>query len=256
MQEPAHEHFEKDRRYHELIAQEYDNVVVSPRKITNDLLFKQFSRFVKPGHRMLDIACGTGHMTMRFANFFSEVTAIDHSKAMLTQARYKATSKNFKHINFIERDVLAYLADETEDRFDFITCVGFLHHLPAGQIPNVITNIFKLMRQSGIFLLSEPIKIQQEATPSLIQEWNRNSLAAKTRYSAQAEEPDEEPLDSTFLIECVSNVGSLLKIQRNFEIFPHHSPPSYWDKLTIKLMNKIYGRKGNVMTIASRKIQG
>jgi hypothetical protein len=45
------EHFEKDRAYHQAIAAEYDAVVVAPRKLTNDLLFQRFARFVRPGRR-------------------------------------------------------------------------------------------------------------------------------------------------------------------------------------------------------------
>lgn len=96
----------------------------------------------------------------------------------------------------------------------------------------------------------------------MIREWNRNSLAVKTGYSIavktgysiEVEEPDEEPLDSKFFIECVSNMSLLLKVQRNFEIFPHHSQLSYGDILAIKLMNRVFGRKGNVMTMVSYKI--
>jgi hypothetical protein len=79
-------------------------------------------------------------------------------------------------------------------------------------------------------------------------------VAFQTRYSSQVEEPDEEPLDSQFLYECLNNLGLLLKVQRHFEIFPHNSPPNYWDRLAIMLMNRIYGQKGNVMTIAVNKM--
>jgi ubiquinone/menaquinone biosynthesis C-methylase UbiE len=254
MNELVTKHFEKDLHYHEIIAKEYDIVVVSPRKVANDILFRQFSKFIEPGHRMLDIASGTGHMMMRFATRFSEVTAVDHSRAMLAQARHKAAEGSLKHIKFIEQDVLSYLANEKQDHFDFVTCVGFLHHLPVGQIPKVIANILKLIRKSGVLLLSEPVKVDDNAIPQMIREWNRHSLAAKTGYSVEVEEPDEEPLDPSFLIQCVSNTSLLLKVQRSFEIFPHRSPPSYRDILAIKLMNRIYGRMGNVMTIASRKI--
>ncbi len=254
MQEFIYEHFEKDRRYHEMIAQQYDSVVVSPRKVTNDILFKQFSEFVKPGQKMLDIACGTGHMIMRYAKHFSEVIAIDHSKAMLAQAQRKIMEENLQYVNLIEQDVLTYLSNEKEEYFDFVSCVGFLHHLPSEQIPGVVANIFRLIRKSGVLLLSEPVKIQENLIPKMIREWNHNSLAIGAHYSIDVEEPDEEPLDPIFFIECVNKVGLLLKAQRSFEIFPHHSPANYWDILAIKLMNKIYGRAGNVMTIASRKI--
>jgi len=46
-------HVELDYNYHQVIAEEYDSIVVAPREITNDHLFKQFSYLIKPSNRML-----------------------------------------------------------------------------------------------------------------------------------------------------------------------------------------------------------
>jgi hypothetical protein len=45
MQDFIHDHIEKDHRYHEIIAQEYDSVVVLLRKVTNDILLTRFFNY-------------------------------------------------------------------------------------------------------------------------------------------------------------------------------------------------------------------
>ena len=41
----------------------------------------------RPGERILDLGCGTGHLTERIASAGAEVTGLDHSQTMLEQAR-------------------------------------------------------------------------------------------------------------------------------------------------------------------------
>ncbi|MGY6632010.1 MAG: hypothetical protein ACXIUL_13510 [Wenzhouxiangella sp.] len=42
------EHYEKDRRYHDIIAEEYDRVIVNPRELINDALFRPLMAAISP----------------------------------------------------------------------------------------------------------------------------------------------------------------------------------------------------------------
>lgn len=247
------DHFQKDRLYHEAVAREYDAVVVAPRALTNDALFKQFSRLVKPGRRMLDLACGTGHMTFRFGDRFTEVVAVDHSQAMLEEAKRKAEQRNRDNIIFIQSDILAYLEAE-EKTFDFVSCVGFLHHLRPEEVPEMIRTISFLLCPAGILLISEPVVVAGGSIPGSIAGWNSRSVASRLGYSVTAEEPEEKPLAPAFLLQAITTAGLVvLKVKRNFEIFPRQLPPRLKDMVVVKALNLVHGRRGNVMTIAAKK---
>jgi trans-aconitate 2-methyltransferase len=60
----------------------------------------------KPGERILDLGCGTGHLTAQIAERGAEVVGIDSSVSMIAQAR-----QNFPKLKF-------QLADARDFRFD------------------------------------------------------------------------------------------------------------------------------------------
>lgn len=72
--------------------------------------------------RVLDAACGTGHMTLALAHLLpaGRVTAVDFSPAMLDQARRKAATLNAANVTFLERDMTAL--GFPAGSFDAVTC--------------------------------------------------------------------------------------------------------------------------------------
>src|SRR5436305_1035520 len=59
----------------------------------------------KPGERVLDVGCGTGHLTQKIADAGAQVVGVDASAAMIDEAR-----RNFPDLKF-------ELADATAMRF-------------------------------------------------------------------------------------------------------------------------------------------
>lgn len=50
----------------------------------------------RPGERILDLGCGTGHLTAQIAEMEAEVLGIDHSPAMIEQARTSYPNLRFE----------------------------------------------------------------------------------------------------------------------------------------------------------------
>lgn len=77
--------------------------------------------------RILDAGCGTGVGTeyLAYQNPHAAITAIDLSAASLAVARQRC--EKFANVEFAQMTLLD--AGQLEGSFDFINCVGVLHHL-------------------------------------------------------------------------------------------------------------------------------
>ena len=248
-----------DINYHEVIAKEYDFMVVEPRDYANTLLFKPFNEYIAKDKKlnnqsltMLDIGCGTGHMLVRYANYYDNVTGIDHSYAMLKQAKLKCSENNLQNIQLITTDLYQYLR-LNDKKFDLITMVGCLHHLSPNDFKNTL-NLIKLhLKETGYFLIAEPIETDF-IQPEKLQHWNSQSIVKDRHYSQNADDPDEAPINLEILNNHFKESGlTLVKESRGTEIFPHHFPPSENDKIKIKEFHKKYGNNGHVFSAIYQK---
>ena len=73
----------------------------------------------RPGERILDLGCGTGHLTDRIAASGAEVTGLDSSPSMIAQAR-----QNFPKLRFQLADARSFTFDAP---FDAIFSNAMLH---------------------------------------------------------------------------------------------------------------------------------
>jgi ubiquinone/menaquinone biosynthesis C-methylase UbiE len=243
------DHARKDYRYHQAIADEYDKVVVEPRQVTNRLLFRHFASGIGSGGQMLDLGCGTGHMSLRFGNRFERVTAVDHSDAMLSRARSKLPER----VELVRADVLEFTQRCPPATADLICCTGFLHHLRPQVFAPFLATLRRILKPDGRLLISEPIEVHGERVPEPIERWNRDSLAVRLHYSAaDLEDPDEAPLQPGYLVDNLAQAGlEILETRRNWEIFPHRSPPSWIDRAYIYWLMRRFP-SGNVFTLLAR----
>lgn len=73
----------------------------------------------RPGERILDLGCGTGHLTERIAATGAHVVGLDHSQTMLDQAR-----ASFPHLRFEQGDARDFSFDQP---FDAVFSNATLH---------------------------------------------------------------------------------------------------------------------------------
>lgn len=73
----------------------------------------------RPGERILDLGCGTGHLTARLAEAGAAVVGLDPSAAMLEQARAA-----YPHLAFVPGDARAFAVDQP---FDAVFSNAALH---------------------------------------------------------------------------------------------------------------------------------
>jgi trans-aconitate methyltransferase len=73
----------------------------------------------RAGERILDVGCGTGHLSVKLAEAGAEVTGIDKSPVMIEQARTA-----FPQVRFLEADILDF---QPAQPFDAIFSNAALH---------------------------------------------------------------------------------------------------------------------------------
>lgn len=250
----TNDHNEKDIKYHNDIASEYDRMVVEPRLVTNNAVYSKLMRFIPSGEIMLDLGCGTGHLTGRVGAKFQKVVAVDHSLGMLNEARKKAARWGYQHVEFIQSNAMEFVGRSQSARFDFVGCVGFLHHLQAPDIREILSQIYRILKPRGRALFQEPIRIASESLPRTIARWNSKSVVTRMQYTGNPPLPDEEHLDRELFGQWLTEANFLVRYSsRNWEIFPRALPAPVSDKLYIRIMNFLHGRSGNVFSVLVEK---
>ncbi len=95
------------------------------------------------GERILDLGCGTGHLTAQIAARGATVVGLDASASMIAQAR-----QNYPKLAFVLGDARALRFDEP---FDAVFSNAALHWIP--QANPVIAGVAAALKPSGRFVL-------------------------------------------------------------------------------------------------------
>ncbi|ARQ67963.1 class I SAM-dependent methyltransferase [Streptomyces marincola] len=87
----------------------------------------------RPCGRALDVGCGTGTFARRLAGLGIDVDAIDPSAEAIAAARaLSARTPGDRAPNWRQADVTA--VELPGGRYDFISCLASLHHMPFGTV--------------------------------------------------------------------------------------------------------------------------
>jgi trans-aconitate methyltransferase len=97
----------------------------------------------QPGARILDLGCGTGHLTARVAERGGDVTGLDASVSMIAQAR-----QNYPKLKFVLADARTF---ELGGGFDAVFSNAALHWIP--EPAPVIANVARALKPGGRFVL-------------------------------------------------------------------------------------------------------
>jgi len=111
------------------------------------LSFVQFERW--NGKKILEIGCGIGTDTIRFARAGAQVTAVDLSEESLAVARRRAAVFGLEeHISFHRADAERLSEIVPVETYDLVYSFGVVHHTPHPE--NVIAEIRKYMGPQSV----------------------------------------------------------------------------------------------------------
>ena len=100
---------------------------------------------------ILELACGTGNITIPLAKKGYDIAGIDISEEMLMIAREKSQKEGIELV-LLNQDI----ADLDFDLYDLdcvlCACDGFNYILEDGDLKNIFDKIYKLLKEKGIFI--------------------------------------------------------------------------------------------------------
>jgi len=132
-------------------AEIYDEIMRTvPYRLWYDYLNEIMDYYQLEAEKVLDLACGTGNMSLIYAKNSYQVTGVDRSKEMLEIADKKAREVG-ADIRFINADLCEYRTDEKYDLaislFDSLNYI-----LDKDNLRKVFTNVYQSLKKDGFFI--------------------------------------------------------------------------------------------------------
>ncbi|MDB9916157.1 class I SAM-dependent methyltransferase [Pseudomonadales bacterium] len=113
----------------------------------------------KPGGRLLDLGCGSGWLSMRFARQGMSVLGIDVSQEQINAANVAKEKEGLQNLKFICADFATWEGSEYETYFDSVFLSAFMHHLPEVELELIFERLFSLVKPGGKVYMYEPLTI-------------------------------------------------------------------------------------------------
>jgi SAM-dependent methyltransferase len=116
--------------------------------------------------RVLDVGCGPGTNTPRFAH--ADYLGIDINPRYIEFARRKFNRQ------FIVADVTTYHVSP-EERFDFILVNSFLHHIDSPAVRRILSHLGGLLSAGGHVHILELVLPNDRSLARRLAEWDRGN---------------------------------------------------------------------------------
>ena len=108
-------------------------------------------RSILAGKKILDVGCGGGILAEALSELGANVTGIDASENTIGVAKSHSKSIN-SNVRFIQNTIEEFIASNPDEKFDVITCLEMLEHVPSpGEI---IKNCSDILKKDGDIFFS------------------------------------------------------------------------------------------------------
>lgn len=178
---------------------------------------------------ILELACGTGNITIPLAKKNYDIAGIDISDEMLNVARVKAEKQNIELV-LLEQDIADLDFDVTNLDCVLCACDGFNYITYDEDLQSVFSKTYELLKEEGIFIfdISSFYKLSTILGDNMYGE-NRENLS----YMWQNYFDDEQNLVEMELTFFVADKDG--KYDKYEEI---HLQRAYTEEEIIKILNK------------------
>ncbi len=166
----------------------------------------QISPMVKPGDRVLDLACGPANQLAQIArlNPCSHFVGLDASADMLAQARKTLTRAGVSNVELVSDD-MTRLTGIDDASMDCVICTMALHHLPdLAALWSTMREVRRVLKQGGGLYLVDFGRLKRASTQRFFMEDLRDS------HSVEFMQDYLNSMRAAFSVEELSNAVSVL----------------------------------------------
>lgn len=193
-------------------------------------------RWIWPTATVVDIGCGDGQSSLRFAKRAGSVLGLDYIPEFISSALKNASESKASNALFASADVLDLGASIGKRTFDIAVTIRCLINLPTWELQQEgIQQIAKVVKPGGLYLLSEG---WQEGWDGLNRMRGRAGLDPVTLVGYNrllSRGAFEAFIRSEFEIVTYQSLGWYLVLSRIFQpTFVHPAPPQH-----THLVNKV-----------------
>ncbi|MGH7642091.1 MAG: class I SAM-dependent methyltransferase [Candidatus Dormibacteria bacterium] len=116
---------------------------------------------LRPNHRVLDVATGTGNVALAAAPRVSEVVGLDITAQMLAHAKALAAEREIRNVTFLRGD--AEQLPFPGGSFDRVLVRSAPHHFK--QLIPALSEAYRVLRPGGVFAVSDC------SPPPVVRDW-------------------------------------------------------------------------------------
>jgi 2-polyprenyl-3-methyl-5-hydroxy-6-metoxy-1,4-benzoquinol methylase len=147
--------YEKFRRFHEVMAEESGQSVLSSLESHILPLVPGLTDRLAQGVSMLDLGCGRGRILTRLAALYprSRFVGRDLSQDAIDYARQEASRAGLNNIEFAAVDLSDFDRTAEPESFDFITTFDAIHD--QAKPLNVLKGIYRALKPEGAYLMQD-----------------------------------------------------------------------------------------------------
>jgi ubiquinone/menaquinone biosynthesis C-methylase UbiE len=123
------------------------------RQACDETAFRNYLAFshAEPRHRVLDVACGPGFMTMVFATHCEAVIGFDATDSFLALATAEAARRGLDNLRFEHGNAETLPYDDAS--FDLVLCRAAFHHMSEPAL--VLAEMARVTRPGGHLLIAD-----------------------------------------------------------------------------------------------------
>ncbi|MFD1020848.1 class I SAM-dependent methyltransferase [Thalassobacillus hwangdonensis] len=182
--------------------------------------------------RMMDLGCGTGQLTVRFADWCSEIIGVDADEEMLQVAERIHRSLPIGNITWLKGDAEEIVAGKGES-FNLVTIAKAFHWMDRSK---VLEELYEVVEPGGGAAIIDNYDPQKKETEwqqrfrETVEKWYGNERrAGTTTYSHPTKSHEDVIHDSKFTYEKVELAEYVQKWTVD-SIIGHHYSTSYGAK--------------------------
>jgi len=120
-------------------------------KYESKKLDKILKKYINNNKRALDIGCGNGRYTQKFAANFDEVVGIDLSQKRIDDNN---TQNKYNNITYLNENFIT-MPKDTLGKFDFVFVGDIFMYTSDNDVEKVFKSLLKLLKPNGMLIVRE-----------------------------------------------------------------------------------------------------